>query len=506
MAVVYGSFAEVAVVTVWGRRLGWFLVMLINLFFVYFSVLKTSQRSKSWQYQYVAACVVQFISEVFIFESITVLWVHWVIPRLISRDVRGVINSLRALLNTSLTNPVDWKHPFDTTSHFFVSKAIALKHPHLLESTIVLSFHSYLPPGRMSTHWATSAMLNGKRARGLTWFFRIVSLSLFVIGLLHMIGTLDMNFQTFIMSLVLPIALVAAFVVVNVILQNVIVLAVVIGILFCLVVRHFLMNAKHKNTVENQDEAMIIIPSVAHDNIDVGSSHRPSLDSHVTVDEWHEGAKQSKRGLQRASSDAVGQRKERKLWSGREFLDDSGSDDGMDEGSWVESAPRVGREISGGMGGGGDVSADMFMETDMQLKNIDSSSACGDGDSQSDCDIEVRVRAVRANSMENDDYEVSSDDEGINAGEIRPPSLIPPTKHDIYGGGVDYCGVRSMDSTPPPRSSRLNGSDDLDSDVSTIMDSLPQGEQMVIEECDASSSDTAGGVAAIDGSDSDSDI
>jgi hypothetical protein len=99
--IVLCSFAEVAVVTIWSRRIGWGLVILINLLFVFFSVLRASQRSWAWQNQYIMACVAQFIVEIFIFKSVCIVWVHWLIPRLISHNVSIVIASIKALVDTS---------------------------------------------------------------------------------------------------------------------------------------------------------------------------------------------------------------------------------------------------------------------------------------------------------------------------------------------------------------------------------------------------------------------
>jgi hypothetical protein len=257
------SFDEVAVVTVWGRRVGWLLVLLINSFFVFFSILRTSQRSQQWQYQYVMACVSQFIFEVFLFESINVIWVHWVIPRLIQRDVTVVVNSLKSLVASSLANAVDWQQPFDTTDHFFVSKAIARKYPHLLESAIVQSFHSYFPPGRMSNHWGSTrgAMLDRKRNRALSFFARVLSVTAAVIGVLQFVGTLNINVQTFLMSLVLPMALVAAYVAAAFIIGNPLYLALLVGALALLVMRHFMKNAQQDRTGEAADKELLVMPS-----------------------------------------------------------------------------------------------------------------------------------------------------------------------------------------------------------------------------------------------------
>jgi uncharacterized membrane protein len=200
---------------------------------------------------------------VFLFQSINVMWVHWVIPRLIQRDVTVVVNSLKSLIATSLANPVDWQQPLDATDHFFVSKAIAQRYPHLLESAIVMSFHSYFPPGRMSNQWgnARDAMLDRNRNRALSLFLRVLSVTGVVIGLLQLVGTLNMNVQTFIMSLVLPIAFVAVYVAGAFIIVHPIYLALLAGALAVLVVRHFMKNAQYRRTVGAAEKELLGMPS-----------------------------------------------------------------------------------------------------------------------------------------------------------------------------------------------------------------------------------------------------
>jgi hypothetical protein len=281
-------------VTIWGRRVGWCLVVLINLFFVFFSVLRASQRSRSWQTQYIMACVAQFIMEVFIFESASVIWVHWVIPRLVSHNVGIVIASLKALVDTSqASSRVNWQQPLDTTDHFFVSKAIARKYPHLLESAVVMSFHSYFPPGRMSNKWDNSMLLNGKHSRGLSWFLKILSLTLVVVGLLQLVGTMNMNVQTFIMSLVLPLAFVAAYVAVSFLVQHPIWLAVVAVVLLCIVAKHFITNARHKRAIEEDSDKkeLIIMPWSAAGDDGLYTAPAPAeADGLVTADDAHDAA------------------------------------------------------------------------------------------------------------------------------------------------------------------------------------------------------------------------
>lgn len=62
------SFAAVGVVTATAQRLAWLLVFIMNLVFVYFSLLRCMTRSQGWQNQFIIACVIQLFIEVFLFE------------------------------------------------------------------------------------------------------------------------------------------------------------------------------------------------------------------------------------------------------------------------------------------------------------------------------------------------------------------------------------------------------------------------------------------------------
>jgi Ca2+/Na+ antiporter len=105
-------------------------------------------------------------------------------------------------------------------------------------------------------------LLNGKHSRGLSWFLKILSLTLVVVGLLQLVGTMNMNVQTFIMSLVLPLAFVAAYVAVSFLIQHPIWLAVVAVVLLCIVAKHFITNARHKRAIEEDSDKkeLIIMP------------------------------------------------------------------------------------------------------------------------------------------------------------------------------------------------------------------------------------------------------
>lgn len=256
------SFSDVAVVTKWGRRAGWFLVILINLFFVYFSVLRASQRSKQWQDSFIIACATEFICEVLVFNSGRVLWLHWAIPRLASRKVSVVINSLKVLVELSMSTTVDnWQQPLDTTDCFFVSKAIAKKYPHLVESSMVLAFHSYLPPGRMSNKWQNNMDLFDSWQK---WLLKSLRVTLLAVGMLQLIGTLNVNIQNFMMSLVLPMAIVVVYVVIVFLVHHPIwFLCLAVILLYVGSTHYFTSSNRKKINEESNVQELIMMPWLA---------------------------------------------------------------------------------------------------------------------------------------------------------------------------------------------------------------------------------------------------
>ena len=59
------DFQSNFVVTQWFRYLCWFCLVAMNIFFIFYSVLKCSLRDWNFQYSYVISCIIQFAVEVF---------------------------------------------------------------------------------------------------------------------------------------------------------------------------------------------------------------------------------------------------------------------------------------------------------------------------------------------------------------------------------------------------------------------------------------------------------
>ena len=137
------------------------LVILLNIFFIYFALLRSYQRGFQFQRSYVAACAIQFFVEIFLFETMECLCINFIIPNLISEQVSGISNSLCKTIDNILNNNREMdqlnakmlsRYVLDVPEYLFVSSNLAKLYPQLLESLIVKAYHTYLP-GELAKKW-----------------------------------------------------------------------------------------------------------------------------------------------------------------------------------------------------------------------------------------------------------------------------------------------------------------------------------------------------------------
>ena len=144
------DFKHSIVVTKMAKRLAWLVVIVLNMYFVCFSVLRGITRSTSWQVDYLLACTLQLFVDILVYETVECLWIHFTIPKLVSEDIATTMNTVKHAINsafTTLTVPT----VLDSPKYFFVSRHLAEEFPHLFESSIVLAFQSYFPPSELDT-------------------------------------------------------------------------------------------------------------------------------------------------------------------------------------------------------------------------------------------------------------------------------------------------------------------------------------------------------------------
>ena len=151
----------------------WAIVVILNLFFVYFSMLRGMQRGQQWQMGFAMACVVQFLVEVLLYETTECMCVNYVIPCAAANEIHSVQYALRRTIDNLCSSTMrDHRYFLDAPNYLFVSVAVAKKFPDLLESIIVRSYHHYLP-GELSKKWhfgASSRTTNNRNLRNFSIF------------------------------------------------------------------------------------------------------------------------------------------------------------------------------------------------------------------------------------------------------------------------------------------------------------------------------------------------
>jgi hypothetical protein len=147
------DFFKVRVISRRGQMLAWCGVVFLNLFFMYFTILKSYQKGNAWQRAFVAGSVVQIVVEILFNETVECVWVNFLVPRLVSEEVHSVATKLHSAIE-QLCSPetVDAHYFLDAPGYLFVSTAVAKKFPNLLESMVVRAYQSHLP-GMLANKW-----------------------------------------------------------------------------------------------------------------------------------------------------------------------------------------------------------------------------------------------------------------------------------------------------------------------------------------------------------------
>ena len=208
-------------VTPTAKRLAWLAVIAINAFFVYFSILRGSTRSTSWQIHYLWACCCQLLVEILIYETVECVWIHFTIPSLVREEVATAVETVKHATNLAFQKEEKISMLLDSPKHFFVSRQLAEEFPNLFESAIVMAFQSYFPPSDLDTISTLQAKENDENSRGLMnnevrvrqkkknnvlmSFLQRYNLSVVLVALLQHLGTVSIRIQQVIIHTLQPI-------------------------------------------------------------------------------------------------------------------------------------------------------------------------------------------------------------------------------------------------------------------------------------------------------------
>jgi hypothetical protein len=190
------------------KALAWVCVLLLNLFFVYFSMARGLQRGLDWQRLYCVACVIQLTVEVLFYETSECAMVNFFIPNLARSEVQGVTFAIHQAIQSMCLSVSEASVPLlDAPRYLFLSTRLAERFPDLVESVIVRSYHSY-SPGELSRKWKISHVSSsyfgtgdvrvGSRVRRMTFTGLLV-------GCLQYLGSMSISIQRFFIHALQPV-------------------------------------------------------------------------------------------------------------------------------------------------------------------------------------------------------------------------------------------------------------------------------------------------------------
>ncbi|RYG70432.1 hypothetical protein EON64_00125, partial [archaeon] len=130
------DFEKLRIVPFWLKLTSIAIVVGLNVFFVYWTLLKGVIRGTQWQLELLYTVLIQLVIEVFIFETVECLWLHLVVPESVREDVQKALQVLQTMAErASLYAAVDVEalaatdHGFSAPKFFFVSNKLATLRP-----------------------------------------------------------------------------------------------------------------------------------------------------------------------------------------------------------------------------------------------------------------------------------------------------------------------------------------------------------------------------------------
>jgi hypothetical protein len=151
------DFEDTRAVTRAGKVMAALVLVCLNVFFVFYLILKGYQKGPKWQVQFFLSCVAQILVELLVFETTECLWLNYTIPSFVHTEVAQAADVLRLLVERiagagKITAATSRMYFLNAPAHLFVSVKLAREFPQLLESVIVTSYSNHLP-GRRSETW-----------------------------------------------------------------------------------------------------------------------------------------------------------------------------------------------------------------------------------------------------------------------------------------------------------------------------------------------------------------
>jgi hypothetical protein len=150
------DFANLVVVEIWQKVFAGAIIVLLNAFFIFYSMLRGYVRGQQWQHDYLVACLIQMIAEIFLFQTMECVWINFIVPNLVAKQVFKTNQVLQVLIERVChrikNDPLHAHDVLNVADHLFVSKKLAALNPKLIESILVFSYKNHLP-GEIARKW-----------------------------------------------------------------------------------------------------------------------------------------------------------------------------------------------------------------------------------------------------------------------------------------------------------------------------------------------------------------
>eukprot|EP01033_Poteriospumella_lacustris_P003418 gene3418-2527_t len=148
------------------------IIIVINLGALYYISLKGIQRGISWQLSFLRGCLLEWLFDVVVNESMEVLWVDFFLPSLILREVhvalRRVLTLSEHLLWRMKAKALKWLPVIRPTALPATSRALARDKDALWEAQLALLYYPPSASGKPTTSSASTVMNAASSAVGST--------------------------------------------------------------------------------------------------------------------------------------------------------------------------------------------------------------------------------------------------------------------------------------------------------------------------------------------------
>jgi sterol desaturase/sphingolipid hydroxylase (fatty acid hydroxylase superfamily) len=241
-------------------------IFLANALFIYYSVLRGYIKGIEWQKQYLVACIIQMVLEIYLFETIECIWINVCVPSLVHPEVQRVNHLLLDIINDLCTKVVEGKKITDTDKkivldapdYLFKSTRMAKAFPKLMESIIVRTYHNHLP-GEMSQKWVGEQKVFARRHLGInapqnrdSWALTISSI-LTMLVLANMIAFVPFDMQKMIVRFFQPFIFGGLVLLWQKIVSSILGIIVAIIVIFAIVAAAFAHYYYHKAVEDDED-------------------------------------------------------------------------------------------------------------------------------------------------------------------------------------------------------------------------------------------------------------